>query len=60
MTNVSPGSHSIPANTDSATATSPPIATHVRGHKVRIDAIALKNLINTIKAKFGHKAKPPN
>ena len=60
MPNVSPGSHSAPANTGSGPAVSPSVATHVGGHKVRIDANALKHLINTIKAKLGHKARPAN
>jgi hypothetical protein len=50
MANVSFSSHSVPANTDKGVATSSLVATHVAGHKVGIDTIALKRLIDTLRA----------
>ena len=50
MANVSFSSHSVPANTNNGAAPSSLIATYVGGHKVRIDTIALKRLIDTLRA----------
>jgi hypothetical protein len=50
MANVSYGLHAVPANTSGEPPTPPLVPTHVGGHTVRIDAIALKQLIEKLKA----------
>jgi len=50
MANDSFSSHSVPAKTDKEVDTSSVVATHVAGHKVRIDTIALKRLVDTLRA----------
>ena len=52
MANISVRSHSEPANTKTPAAPSSLIATHVGRHKVGIDTIALKRLIDTLRAAF--------
>jgi hypothetical protein len=52
MANVSFSSHSAPANTTNQATPSSLIATHVGRHKVQIDTIALKRLIDTVRAAF--------
>jgi hypothetical protein len=52
MANVSFSSHSVPANTTTEAAPSSSIPTYVGGHKVRIDTIALKRLIDTLRARL--------
>jgi hypothetical protein len=50
MANVSVGLESVPANTSGGPATPSLIPTHIGKDTVRIDAIALKNLIDKLKA----------
>jgi hypothetical protein len=52
MANFSFSSHSAPANTNNQAAPSSLIVTHVGRHKVRIDTIALKRFIDTVRAAF--------
>jgi hypothetical protein len=52
MANVSFSSHNAPANTNNVAAPSSLVATYIGGHKVRIDPIALKRLIDTLRATF--------
>jgi hypothetical protein len=52
MANVSLGPQSAPANTEKIGAAPSTIATHVAGHKVRIDPTALRHLIDTLRAKL--------
>jgi len=52
MANINFGSHSVPAKTDKGVATSSLLATYVGGHKVRIDTIALKRLIDTLRTRL--------
>ncbi|MEI9981401.1 MAG: hypothetical protein WDN23_20870 [Edaphobacter sp.] len=58
MTNVIYGLQDVAANTSGELPTSPSVPTHVGGHTVRIDAIALKNLIDKLKTAFGSKVRP--
>jgi hypothetical protein len=50
MSIVSFGSKKVPANTSGGPATPSFVPTHVGKHTVRIDAIALRNLIDKLKA----------
>lgn len=50
MAIVSFGSEKAPANTSGVPATPSFVPTHVGKHTVRIDAIALRNLIDKLKA----------
>jgi len=59
MTNVSFGSQSVPANKGNTVVTPPSVPTHVGGHKVRIDTVALKHLIETLKAKLRTRGRAP-
>jgi len=52
MANDSFSSQSVPAKTDKGVATSSVVATHVGVNKVKIDTIALKRLIDTLRAKL--------
>ena len=52
MANDSFSSHSVPENTDKAVAASSVVATYVNGRKVGIDTIALKRLIDTLRARL--------
>jgi hypothetical protein len=52
MANDSFSSHSVPAKTDKGVASSSVVATYVNGHKVGIDTIALKRLIDTLRTTF--------
>jgi hypothetical protein len=50
MANLSFGLQSVPANTGANSTTPSLIATHVGGHTVRIDPLALRRLIDALKA----------
>jgi hypothetical protein len=50
MANDSFSSHRAPAKTDKGVVTSSVVATYVNGRKVGIDTIALKRLIDTLRA----------
>lgn len=50
MANQSYGSISVPANTSRGPHTLSLVATHIGGNTVYIDTIALKHLIQTLKA----------
>jgi len=52
MGKASFGSQNVPANTGSESTAPPLVQTHVAGHTVRIDTTALKQLIETLKAKL--------
>jgi hypothetical protein len=52
MTNVNFGSQAVPANKGDTVVPPSSVPTHVGGHKVRIDTVALKHLIDTLKAKL--------
>jgi hypothetical protein len=52
MANDSFSSDSVPAKTDKAVATSSVVPTYVSGRKVGIDTIALKRLIDTLRARL--------
>jgi hypothetical protein len=50
MADDSFSSHSVPAKTDKEMAASSVIETHVGAHKVGIDSVALKRLIDKLRA----------
>ena len=50
MANVSFGLQTVPANTGGGSDTPSLVATHVGGHTVRIDTIALRHLLEKLKS----------